>query len=104
MLLLGNLDVNVSRILDFMPQVPDGRIQARSAHRRRAHVHSAPLLPEVEGDAQNSYFHAVTALVRGRKLPTPIILRPAPASHAQRRRRRRQPPLAAGIRRERGWI
>ena len=63
-LLLGKLDVNVARVLHLMPQVFDGCVQPGRAHRRRAHVHTAPFLPEVQRHAQNSYFHAAT--LRGR--------------------------------------
>src|SRR5205823_13219905 len=57
-LLLGKLDVNVARVLHLMSQVFDGRVQPRRAHRRRAHIHTTALLPEVQRHAQNSYFHA----------------------------------------------
>src|SRR5439155_16240849 len=62
-LLLGELDVNVARVLHLMAQVLDGRVQPRRAYRRRPHVHAAPLLPEVQRHAQNPDFHAATLRV-----------------------------------------
>ena len=50
--LFGQLDVDVPRVFDFVPETFQGRVQPRRAHRRGAHVHAAAFLPQVKRNAQ----------------------------------------------------
>ena len=70
MLLLGELDVNVACIFDLVPQALEDGIQTGRAHRRRPHVHAAPLLPQIERDTEYANLQHLALVEAMGPLPT----------------------------------
>jgi hypothetical protein len=47
--------MNIAKIVDLIPQRLEARIEAGDTKRRRPHIHSAPVLSEIERRSDNRY-------------------------------------------------